>query len=98
VDRRRFEHLHVELSLAADRNLPRYALWLALREQGLDPEDLEAEEVEEFEARHLDAFLAEQGVALRPRQRRRLRRRLRDYDPAHETPYDWMARISETDP
>lgn len=97
MDRRRFEHLHVELSLAAGRNLPRYELWLCLREHGLDPEELEAEELEDFEQRHLDAFLAQQAVHLSPRKRRRLQRRLGGFDPTRETPYEWMARISESE-
>jgi len=38
--RRAFDHLHAELSVAAGVALPRYAMWLCLREAGRDPERL----------------------------------------------------------
>ena len=98
MDRRRFEHLYVELSTALGERVPRYDLWLSLREQGLDPEDLELEEVLDYEERHLGGFMAGHGYVLRPRQRRRLRRVLARYDPELETPYAWMARLTEREP
>ena len=40
MGRRRFDHLHSELSVAVGRLVSRYALWLQLRELGWDPEGL----------------------------------------------------------
>ena len=48
MQRRRFDHLTVEISLAVDRNLPRYPLWLALKELGLEPEGLTREAAARF--------------------------------------------------
>jgi hypothetical protein len=93
MQRRRFDHLVVELSLALGRHLPRYPLWLTLKELGMEPEQLSREAAIEFCERHLTAFVARLGDRLSPRQLRRLRRTVARYDPSIPTPYERMARI-----
>lgn len=91
--RRVFDHLHAELSVGVGRLVPRYALWLRLREAGLDPERLSREQALGFCRRHLGAFLAELGLALAPRPARRLEREIGRFDPARPTPYERAARV-----
>ncbi len=91
--RRRFDHLHVELSLAVDRRILRFALWTALQERGADPESLSREEVLDFCDGPLDAFLADCGLHLDERRARRLRRRLARFDPAYPAPEEVFARL-----
>ena len=93
MQRRRFDHLIIELSLALGRNLPRYPLWLSFKESGADPESLSREAVIEFCDAQLNEFLAHLGHALTPRQTRRLQRAVARYDPEIPTPYERMARI-----
>jgi len=91
--RRVFDHLHAELSVEVGRVVPRYALWLALREAGLDPEQLTREQALGFCRRHLAVLLAGLGLALAPRPARRLERELGRFDPARPTPYERAARL-----
>ena len=91
--RRRFDHLILEISLALNRNLPRYPLWLTFKELGMDPEFLTREAVIEFCDAHLTDFLARLGYVLSPRRIRRLQRAVARFDPALPTPYERMARI-----
>jgi len=84
----------VELSVAIDALVPRYALWLALSDLGHDPEELSRSAVLAFFDEDLDSFLAHEGHALNERARRRLRRDLDRYDPARPTPHEFMERIS----
>lgn len=93
MQRRRFENLVLELSLAAGRCIPRYRLWLLLQNQGADPACLGRSGLTAFCDRHLESFLAEQGAHLRPRALRRLRRRLLRFDPRYPTPCETMERI-----
>ena len=93
MSRRSFDHFHAELSVEIGKLVPRYALWLRLRDAGLDPDQVATAEVVDFFDAHLDAFLAEEGLVLAPRRRTRLRRRLERYDPAIPTPYETMQRI-----
>jgi hypothetical protein len=91
--RRVFDHLHAELSVGVGVVVPRYALWLRLREAGADPERLTREQALGFCRRQLPAFLAEQGLALEPRPARRLEREIGRFDPARPTPYERAARV-----
>ena len=93
MQRRRFDHLIIELSLALDRNLPRYPLWITFKELGADPDCLSRKAAIEFCDEHMGEFLAHLGHALTPRQARRLRRAVERYDPEIPTPYERMARI-----
>jgi hypothetical protein len=93
LQRRRFDHLIIELSLALERNLPRYPLWLTFKELGADPDYLSREAVIEFCDQHLAEFLGHLGHTLTPRQTRRLRRTVARYDPEITTPYERMARL-----
>jgi hypothetical protein len=91
--RRRFDHLVLEISLAVGQRIPRYPLWLRLHELGWNPERLSRQAALAFCGAPLTRFLADHGLALGPRARRRLQRNLRRYDPAIPTPYERMARI-----
>jgi hypothetical protein len=92
--RRRFEHLVIELSLAVDRAVPRFALWLALREQGADPEDLARGEAVAFCGEGLEDFLRAQRLALPPASRRRLLRRVGRFDARHPTPEERLQALT----
>ncbi len=94
MKRLRFEHFHVELSVALEKLVPRYALWLHMCELDFSPEKLERSALLRFFDGHLDDFLAAQRVHLESRQKARLRKTLMRYDPAQPTPYDFMERVS----
>lgn len=91
--RRVFDHLHVELSVGVGRLVPRYALWLRMREAGLDPERLTREQALSFCRRHLAVLLGELGLVLARRPARRLERELGRFDPGRPTPYERAARV-----
>ena len=91
--RRRFDHLHSELSVAVGRLISRYALWLHLKELGWDPEGLSRCQAVLFCDQHLDGFLSTRGLALAGSRRARLRRRIRGFDAAHPTPYETLSRL-----
>ena len=93
MGRRRFEHLHSELSVAAGRLIPRYALWLHLHGLGRDPENLSREGVLSFARGPMEGFLADHGIHLSPRVERRLMRSLERFDPRHDTPSEVMERL-----
>jgi hypothetical protein len=94
VGRRRFDHFFAEASVAAGRRLPRLAFWLAVHDGGFDPESLSRDDALAFCRRGLPAFLAQHGLALAPRARRRLEREMRRYDPARPTPYERFAALA----
>ena len=73
------------------RLAPRYALWLRLRELGMDADLLSQSDVVSFCRDHLDAFLREHELALAPRQARDLLRSVARHDPALRTPAEWLA-------
>ncbi len=89
--RRAFDHLHVELSVATGVALPRYDLWLCLREAGRDPELLSRRELLAAVDGEIAGFLGERGLDLPPRRNRVLRRRLRRYDPELPSPEERLA-------
>jgi hypothetical protein len=89
--RRRFDHLALEVSLAAGRAVPRYALWLALHESGADPERLTRTETVAFCDAGLPGFLAAHGLSLRHSALRRLRNAVRRFDPSVPTPEERLA-------
>jgi hypothetical protein len=91
--RRRFDHLFEELSVRMGRLAPRYALWLRMRELGLDAEALSREDAIAFCRDHLAAFLHEHELALRPHDARELVRSVARHDPAVRTPAEWIARL-----
>lgn len=94
MDRRRFDHLYEELSLALGRLAPRYALWLYVGQVGLEPDRLSRADVVNFCRQHLTRFLSDQGLSLLPRRRRRFERTVARFDPRYPTPYEHMARMS----
>jgi hypothetical protein len=98
LDRRRFDHLYEELSVALDRLAPRYALWLHMGEIGLDPESLSRSQAVDFCEVHLTAFLHDHGLALAPGPRRRFEREVRRFDPSRLTPYEHMERLGSPRP
>jgi hypothetical protein len=93
LGRRRFDHLFTEASVAAGLRLPRFALWMACHEGGLDPEALTRDGALRFCRADLPRFLAALGVALPPREARRLLREVARFDPARPTPYEIFAAL-----
>jgi hypothetical protein len=93
VGRRRFDHLFIELSLAVDALVPRYALWLEIQEFGFDPNALTGEQATAFCDGPLRRFLFERGFWLSPRSQRRLRRLVERHDPGIRTPEEHFARL-----
>jgi hypothetical protein len=93
VTRKRFDHLHVEISLALGVCISRFALWLALHEAGHNPEDLSRPDAVAFCGAPLQSFLGEHGQRLSLRERRRLEKAVSRYDPSHPTPAEVMARF-----
>jgi hypothetical protein len=94
VRRRRFDHLWAELSVELGRLVPRYPLWLALHEFGLDPERLAVQDLLRFWDGPLPAFLRAHGLFLPPRRARSLRRRVARFDPSLPTPYERFAALT----
>ena len=93
MSRRRFEHLVVELSLAVEKTIPRYRLWLRLHDLGWNPEDLGLEQALIFCDNHVLIFLAESGLKMNSRSVRRLRREVRRFDPNVLTPYERVGEL-----
>jgi hypothetical protein len=93
MGRRRFDHLFAEASVATGRLLPRFGLWLACHEVGLDPERLTREQVLGFCRSALPGFLGGLGLALPPRAARRLEREVARFDPHRPTPYERFAAL-----
>jgi hypothetical protein len=92
--RRRFDHLFAEASVAADRLLPRFELWMEFHEAGLDPEALSRAAVVDCGRARLPGFLATRGLGIAPRAARRLEREVARFDPRHPTPYERFAALS----
>lgn len=95
MQRRYFEHLYREISVAAGRRISRYDLWLQIWDSGGDPDDLTAHHVRRFVDRSLDAVLIDEGVAVTPRMRHRLEKRLVGFDPRYPTPEEHFAVFGE---
>jgi len=98
MDRSRFEHLYVELSVACGQRLPRYRLWLALRESGANPEALRREHALTFYDMDLANFLNENGLALTPRKHRQLRRAVLFFDPGTTSADELQERLYRETP
>jgi hypothetical protein len=94
MSRRRFEHLLAELSVAVGARVPRYALWLQIHEQGMDPEALSRSAALAFCRGPLPDFLAERGYALAERERRRLLRSVARFDAERPTPEERFRSIA----
>lgn len=81
-ERRRFDHIALELSLALGVRVPRHSLWIALSGRLGSGEALAG-----FCDALLDEWLrAERLHPIPARQRARLQRELRRFDPARRTP------------
>jgi hypothetical protein len=93
LGRRRFDNLHIELSVALGVAVARFELWMELHEYGIDPERLTHQETIAFCDGPLESYLHKSGLSLRPRALRRLCRKLRKYDPAVPTPYERFAAL-----
>jgi len=92
--RRRFDHLHAELSVAVGAAVPRYQLWLWMREHGREPEHLPRREALAFCDEELDGLLRTLGLVLPRRRRSALRRRIAGFDARHPTPEERLASLT----
>lgn len=95
MERRYFDHLYAEISVAIGHRVSRYDLWLMIWTHGGDPDDLSRDEVQLFVEDGLGSFLTEEGRSLPARQRQRLEATLLRFDPAFPTPEEWASRIGE---
>jgi hypothetical protein len=86
VRRVRFDHLAAELSVAVGALVPRWPLWLRLHELGQDPEHLSSDAALAFCGGPARRFLAEHGLGLSWRARRRLLRSVAAFDPERASP------------
>ena len=86
MHRRYFDHLYNEISVAVDRRISRYSLWLRVWESGGDPDELTREHVRYFVENNLSETLAEEGALLDARSRLRLEKTLLLFDPRYPTP------------
>jgi hypothetical protein len=93
LGRRRFDNLHIELSVALGVAVPRFELWMEFHEHRIDPERLSHEETMAFCDGPLESYLHKSGLALPPRALRRLCRKVGKYDPAVPTPYERFAAL-----
>ena len=94
LGRRRFDNLHVELSVALGVAVSRFDLWMELHDWNIDPERLTREQAMAFCDGPLEYYLHRCGLSLRPRALRRLCRKVRKYDPTLATPYERFAALS----
>ena len=92
MQRRYFEHLYNVICVAVKRRVSRYDLWLRVWEGGGDPEELTRQQALHFVENNLSDYLAEEGVMLGRRARRRLEKRILGFDPDHLTPEEWLGR------
>ena len=93
MGRQRFEHLFAELSVACGRLVPRFQLWLYLREHDADPEALSLREALGFCDDGLVPFLAAEGLSLSRWQRRKFRHAIAGFDPDLTSPAEILARL-----
>ena len=93
MDRRRFEHLFAELSVSCGQLVPRFRLWLQLREAGADPEGLSRHDALTFCDEGVVSFLAAEGLSLSRWQRRKLRHAVSVFDPELTTPSEILERL-----
>lgn len=93
--RRRFDHLVEETSLAVGVPIPRYQLWLRFHDHGCDPETITAAMAVAFCDGPLTGFLAEYGMSVTRRARRRLRKAVASFDPNRPRPEDQLAPLPD---
>lgn len=93
MDRSRFEHLFVELSVACGQRVPRYRLWLALREFGGNPEALRRQHALTFCDMGLANYLSENGLTLSQRKHRQVRRAVLFFDPGTTSAGELLERL-----
>ena len=94
---RYFEFLYSEISLALERRISRYDLWLAVWDSGGDPDELSHDQVRLFLETALDTVLREEGSTISPRVRRRLERRILAFDPSYPTPEEWIGGLAQAE-
>jgi len=93
VSRKLFNHLFVELSVSIGIRVPRYALWLELHDRGWNPETLAVSEALAFCDGPMDGFLADRGLEISRRSRKRLRGELARFDPTRPLPQEIFERL-----
>ena len=94
LGRRRFDNLHIELSVELRVAVPRFDLWMELHECNIDPEHLTHEGAMAFCDGPLESFLHSSGLSLPPRKLRRLSRKIERFDPTVLTPYERFAALT----
>ncbi len=90
MNRRLFDHVFAEISVAVGIRVPRYALWLELQDHGWNPEAFTTQQALAFIDAGLLSFLSRRGLGISPRARRRLRKLIVRFDPDHPTPSEYF--------
>jgi hypothetical protein len=93
---RLFTHLHVELSVAARYNVPRWSLWLYLSGRGYNPCDLQHRDAVRFMEQHARDFLRGWKLAsnLPPELVQRATASVRQFNPGVQTPEEMVLRLT----
>jgi hypothetical protein len=95
MKRRRFDHMVVELSVALDRWVARYALWQAVKDAGYDPESWSGGEAQRFCTTELPRWLRRNGHSLPEARLSKLARSVARFDPGLLTPEEHFARLGD---
>ena len=78
----------VEISLVVRHCVSQRALWTYMREIGIDPEQMSAQDAASFCGLPLRHFLAAQGIRLDPIDLHKLELQVRRINPYRPDPYD----------
>ena len=98
MGRKRFDKLHVELSVLAGVNLPRFDLWLDVSEKaGHSPNILSAEMYAGYCLVSASEFLRKRGHSLPNGGLRRLAKMMAEFNPDQDTPEDIIKRLAGLD-
>ena len=81
MDRRRFDHLFIELCVACGQPISRFRLWLFMQGNGAAPDQLSRDDAIGFCRYGAPLFLAEEGLHITRWQRFRLLRRIAAFEP-----------------
>lgn len=91
-----FDYLHQELSLAANKLVPRYELWTAMALQDAHPMfELTSEKAAQFLAQGTGKFLEKLREQVGAKEWGRLVKRVHQFNPDIDTPEEVMKRLCD---
>ncbi|RIK89355.1 MAG: hypothetical protein DCC71_26010 [Proteobacteria bacterium] len=89
--RPRFDHLAEEISIRIGKLAPRHALWLRMRECGLDPDRLTRDDALAACEEIVPGVLREHGWSWSERDTRAVLRAVARHDPSVRSPAEWAS-------